>query len=136
MTNSVIDPPEWARPRGYANGILAEGGLLFISGQIGWNASKVFESDDFTLQVRQALLNIVAVVEAAGGSPRDVVRLTWYIRDKVSYLENQRQIGAVYREIFGKHFPAMSVIVVQELIEDEALVEIEATANVRDTKTM
>ncbi len=131
MDNKVIDPDGWDQPKGYSNGVLTKDGLLFVAGQIGWNQSQQFETQDFATQVRQALENVVAVVEASGGVASDVVRLTWYITDKRSYLSNLRQVGKVYREIFGKHFPAMSVVVVQALIEDEAQVEIEATARLQ-----
>lgn len=131
MDNKIIDPDDWDQPRGYSNGVLTRDGLLFVAGQIGWNKSQQFETQDFASQVRQALENVIAVVEASGGIASDVVRLTWYITDKHSYLSNLPQVGRVYREIFGKHFPAMSVVVVQALIEDEALVEIEATAKLQ-----
>lgn len=130
MNNSVINPSHWSRPRGYSNGLLTEDGLLFVAGQIGWNARQEIEDDDLVGQTKKALQNIVEVVESAGGVATDVVRLTWYLKDKKSYLLKQREIGEVYREIFGKHFPAMSVLIVQELVEDEALVEIEATARI------
>lgn len=131
MDNKVIDPDGWDQPKGYSNGVLTRDGLLFVAGQIGWNQSQQFETLDFTSQVRQALENVIAVVEASGGIASDVVRLTWYITDKHLYLSNLRQVGEVYRAIFGKHFPAMSVVVVQALLEDEALVEIEATARLQ-----
>ncbi len=135
MDNRTINPNDWDRPRGYSNGVLTPEGLLFVAGQIGWNRSQKFETQDFALQAKQALQNVVAVVEASGGHASDVVRLTWYITDKQSYLTNLRQIGGIYREIFGRHFPAMSVVVVKALIEDEALVEIEATAKLESQPT-
>ena len=128
MSKTIVNPRDWERPRGYSNGWLLGDGTLYVAGQIGWNKAMRFEATDFTAQVRQALENVITVVRSAGGSPSDVVRLTWYITDKRSYLSNQRDLGTIYREIFGKHFPAMSVVVVQELIEDDAKVEIEATA--------
>ncbi|MXW54564.1 MAG: RidA family protein [Gammaproteobacteria bacterium] len=130
MTNSVINPSCWPRPKGYSNGILTDDGLLFVAGQIGWNYSQEIEQDDLVCQTRHALQNILEVVKSAGGVATDVVRLTWYLKDKKSYLSKQAEIGEVYREIFGRHFPAMSVLIVQELVEDDALVEIEATARI------
>ncbi len=136
MSKKIVNPSDWERPRGYSNGWLLEDGTLYVAGQIGWNRSMRFETTDFTAQVKQALHNVVAVVRSAGGAPNDVVRLTWYITDKSSYLANQRDLGTIYREIFGKHFPAMSVVVVQQLIEDDAKVEIEATAYIADQDTL
>ncbi len=124
----IVQPNDWAPAKGYANGVLADNGVLYVGGQIGWNAAKVFESHDFVGQMRQALLNVRAVVEAAGGTVGDITRLTWYITDKREYLARQREVGDVYREVFGRHFPAMAMVVVAGLIEDDALVEIEATA--------
>ncbi|MCY3883577.1 MAG: RidA family protein [Gammaproteobacteria bacterium] len=131
MSNSIINPLHWPHPRGYSNGLLTEDGLLFVAGQIGWNAKQEIESDDLVVQIKHALQNVLAVVESAGGKASDIVRLTWYLIDKNSYIEQQRVIGEVYREVFGKHFPAMSVLIVQELVEDAALVEIEATAHIK-----
>ena len=124
----TVQPDGWAPAKGYANGVLADNGVLFVGGQIGWNADKVFESKDFIGQMRQALENVRAIVEAAGGEVGDIARLTWYITDKREYLARQREVGEVYREVFGRHFPAMAMVVVAGLIEDDALVEIEATA--------
>ncbi|MEZ5872921.1 MAG: RidA family protein [Nitratireductor sp.] len=128
MAHQVIDPAGWAPAKGYANGILTRDGTLFVGGQIGWNANQVFESHDFIGQMEQALLNIVAVVEKAGGTVSDITRLTWYVTDKNEYLARQREVGEAYRRVLGKHFPAMTMVVVAGLIEDQALVEIEATA--------
>jgi enamine deaminase RidA (YjgF/YER057c/UK114 family) len=128
MPLKVIHPDGWAPARGYANGILTPDGTLHIGGQIGWTGAQVFEAKDFTGQMRQALRNIRAIVEAAGGTAADMTRLTWFVTDKREYLARQREIGAAYREVLGRHFPAMSVVVVAGLIEDAALVEIEATA--------
>lgn len=128
MSNKIIQPDGWAKAKGYANGVHARGEHLFVGGQIGWNADQVFESVDFIGQMEQALLNIVSVVEAAGGSVTDIVRLTWYIIDKSEYVNRQKEIGEVYRRVLGRHFPAMTMVVVAGLIEDKALVEIEATA--------
>lgn len=130
MTSSVINPSHWPRPRGYSNGLLTEDGLLFVAGQIGWNQCQEIEKDDLVSQTKQALQNILEIVVSAGGVATDVVRLTWYLKDKESYLLQQREIGEAYREVFGKHFPAMSVLIVHELVEDHALVEIEATARI------
>ena len=129
----AIEPEGWARPSGYANGIAARGRVVAIAGQIGWDpASCNFQSDDLVEQTRQALANVVAVLRAAGGEPRHLVRLTWYLTDKAAYIENRRAIGAVYRELIGPHYPAMSLVVVAALLEDRARVEIEATAVIPD----
>ncbi|MCB2135051.1 MAG: RidA family protein [Rhodobacteraceae bacterium] len=128
MTHRLINPAGWAPAKGYANGVLIGDGTLFVGGQIGWTAAQVFETDDFVGQMEQALQNIVAVVEAAGGTPEDITRLTWFITDKREYLARQREVGEAYRRVLGRHFPAMSVVVVAGLIEDRALIEIEATA--------
>lgn len=128
MSNKVIQPEGWAKAKGYANGVLTAGSHLFVGGQIGWNADQVFETQDFIGQMEQALKNIVGVVEAAGGVATDVVRLTWYVTDKREYVKRQKEVGEVYRRVFGRHFPAMTMVVVAGLIEDDALVEIEATA--------
>jgi enamine deaminase RidA (YjgF/YER057c/UK114 family) len=124
----TLQPPDWAQPKGYANGIAAKGTLVFTSGMIGWNAQCQFETDDFTAQTQQALKNIVAVILQAGGKPEHLVRLTWYITNKTEYLEHQVQLGAVYRSVIGRHYPVMSVIEVSALLEPRAKVEIEATA--------
>ena len=124
-----LQPPGWAPPRGYANGVAARGRAVFIAGQIGWNpATGDFESDDFVAQAEQALQNIATVLREGGAETHHVVRLTWFITDKQAYLDAGREIGTVYRKIFGRHFPAMSVVVVAGLLEDRALLEIEATA--------
>ena len=121
----TIEPEGWARPSGYANGVVARGRVVAIAGQIGWEpASCQFRSDDLVEQVRQALANVVAVLRAAGGEPRHLVRLTWYLTDKAAYLESRRAIGALYRELIGPHYPAMSLVVVAALLEDRARVEI------------
>jgi enamine deaminase RidA (YjgF/YER057c/UK114 family) len=125
----ILQPAGWALPKGYSNGMTSEGRLVFTAGQIGWNPETCqFESDDFAAQTAQALKNVVAVLREAGAEPRHLVRLTWYITDKVAYLASQREIGRAYREVIGKYFPAMSVVVVAGLLEDRAKVEIEATA--------
>lgn len=129
MTHKIIQPEGWLPAKGYSNGVLTRDGVLHIGGQIGWNAEQTFVARDFIGQMRQALRNIVDIVEAAGGTASDVTRLTWFVTDKTEYLNAQKDVGAAYREVFGRHFPAMSMLVVAALIEDEALVEIEATAH-------
>lgn len=131
MTNTLIQPAGWAKAKGYANGVLTDDGLLFVGGQIGWNADQVFESDDFIGQMEQALVNIMAVVTEAGGSASDIVRLTWFVIDKKEYAARQKEVGEVYRRVLGRNFPAMTMVVVAGLVEDEALIEIEATAKLR-----
>lgn len=133
MSHQIIHPEGWAPARGYANGVLSADGTLQIGGQIGWTRDQVFEAHDFVGQMEQALKNIVDIVEAAGGMAADVTRLTWFVTDKRDYLERQREVGEAYRRVFGRHFPAMSMLVVSGLIEDDALVEIEATAFVPQT---
>lgn len=128
MAHRQISPDGWAPPKGYANGVLTEHGQLFVGGQIGWTAQQQFETHDFIGQMEQALRNILAVVEKAGGRADDITRLTWYVTDKKEYLARQREVGDAYRRVLGRHFPAMTMVVVADLIEDEALVEIEATA--------
>ena len=128
MTHETIQPDGWLPAKGYANGVLARDGTLYVGGQIGWDENKVFQSHDFIGQMEQTLLNIRAVVEKAGGSVEDIVRLTWYVTDKKEYVARQSEIGAVYRRVFGRHFPAMAMLVVSALVEDDALIEIEATA--------
>jgi enamine deaminase RidA (YjgF/YER057c/UK114 family) len=123
-----LQPAGWAPPRGYANGVAASGRTIFVAGQVGWNATGVFETDDFVAQVEQALLNVVAVLRAGGAGPEHLVRLTWYITDKAAYVVRRQEIGAAYRRVIGRHFPAMTLVVVAGLLEDRALVEIEATA--------
>ena len=128
MAHEIIQPEGWAKAKGYANGVKTADNTLYVGGQIGWTAEQKFESHDFIGQMEQALRNIVDVVEAAGGQVTDIVRLTWYVIDKKEYLARQAEVGAVYREVLGRHFPAMTMVVVAGLVEDEALVEIEATA--------
>jgi len=129
----VLQPAGWATPRGYSNGIAARGTLVFVGGQIGWNAEQRFESDDFVDQVRQALANVVAVLAEAGARPEHVVRMTWYVTDRDAYVASYKALGGVYREIMGRHFPAMTAFEVAALIEPRARVEIEATAVIPDT---
>ncbi|MEP5762166.1 MAG: RidA family protein [Litoreibacter sp.] len=130
MTHETIQPDGWLPAKGYANGMLTKDGTLHIGGQIGWDANKVFVEGGFIPQMKQALANIAAIVEAAGGQGSDVTRLTWFVTDKSEYLAHQAEVGRGYREVFGKHFPAMSMIIVSGLVEDEALIEIEATAHI------
>jgi enamine deaminase RidA (YjgF/YER057c/UK114 family) len=122
---TIVNPPGWKRPSGYSNGV-AENGFLFLSGQVGWNEAGEFSSD-FVEQVRQALANICAVIEAAGAKRERIVRLTWFVTDRQAYKARLAEIGTAYREIIGRHFPTMSVVEVKGLVEDAALVEIEAT---------
>ncbi len=124
----VLQPAGWAPSLGYANGILAEGRVVFVAGQIGWNARNEFETDDFVGQVRQALENVVAVLAVAGAKPADIARMTWYITDKAEYRAAARELGGVYRAVIGAHYPTMTLVQVAALLEDRAKVEIEATA--------
>lgn len=128
MSHRILQPPGWARPRGYANGIVAEGRQIVLAGQIGWNAERQIIGDGLATQVRQALANIVELLVTAGAGPEHLVRMTWYITSREEYYAEIEGIGAVYREVIGKHFPAMSVVVVAGLLEPRAKVEIEATA--------
>lgn len=128
MSREVLQPPGWARPRGYANGVAAEGRQVFVAGQIGWDGEQRFVSDDFTLQTRQALSNVIDVLACAGAGPEHVARLTWYVTSREEYNDALAGIGTIYRELFGRNFPAMSVVVVAGLLEPRAKVEIEATA--------
>jgi enamine deaminase RidA (YjgF/YER057c/UK114 family) len=123
----ILQPPGWPRPRGYANGIAAEGKLVFVAGQIGWDEEQRFEAG-LAAQVRRTLANVLAVLAEAGGGPENVARMTWYVTDREAYLRELEPIGAAYRELMGRHYPAMAVVVVAGLVESEALVEIEATA--------
>jgi len=123
-----LHPKNWPRPKGFSNGVLAEGRLVFVAGQVGWNARQEFDSEDFVAQVEQALANIVAVLAEAGAAPEHLVRLTWYIIDKREYLTRLSDVGKAYRRVIGRHFPAMSLVQVAALVEDGAKVEIEATA--------
>ena len=127
-TTEIVQPKNWAVPKGYANGVVAQGRQVFIAGQVGWNGQAKFESDDFVAQVEQALKNIVDVLAAAGGEPRHLVRLTWYVTDKTEYVARQLEIGEAYRRTIGRHFPAMTLVVVAGLLEPRAKVEIEGTA--------
>jgi len=128
----TLHPPGWAPAKGYANGIAARGTHIFVGGQIGWNAQQVFESDDFIAQTAQTLKNIVAVLAEAGAGPQHMVRMTWYILDREEYNARLKELGAVYRDIIGKNYPAMSCVQVAGLMEARAKVEIEVTAVLPD----
>jgi enamine deaminase RidA (YjgF/YER057c/UK114 family) len=125
---TVLQPPGWLRPRGYANGVAARGTTVCVSGMIGWDSQGVFHTDDFAGQTRQALQNIVAVLAEAGARPEHIVRMTWYVLDKREYVAAYKAIGQAYRELIGSHYPAMTAVQVAGLIEDRARVEIEVTA--------
>ena len=127
-----LQPPGWAEPKGYANGVLARGALIFVGGQIGWNESQEFESDDFIAQTRQALMNVAAVLQAGGAGPEHMVRMTWYVTDRIEYSTRLKELGGVYREVMGKNFPAMTCVEVSGLVEDRAKIEIEVTASLPD----
>lgn len=127
-----LQPPDWPRRKGYANGVAARGTLVFVSGMVGWNAQREFTSSDFMGQLRQALLNIVEILRQAKAQPEHIARMTWYVLDKNEYLAGLREIGTVYREIIGRHYPAMTVVEVSGLLEASARVEIEVTAVVPD----
>jgi enamine deaminase RidA (YjgF/YER057c/UK114 family) len=124
----ILQPPGWARPKGFANGIVAKGNLVFIAGQVGWTPEGKWEASDFAGQFRQALANILEVLAQAGGEPHHLVRLTWYVLDKEEYLGALRAVGKAYRDLMGRHFPTMAVVQVVGLVEPEARLEIEATA--------
>ncbi|MEK0163249.1 RidA family protein [Phaeobacter sp. JH20_36] len=128
MPTINVHPDGWKPAKGYANGMIGEGRMLFVGGQIGWTADQVFETDDFIGQMSQALQNILTVVQQAGGQASDITRLTWYVTDKAEYLAHQAEVGAAYRAVMGYHFPAMTMVVVADLVEDRAKIEIEATA--------
>ena len=123
-----LHPQSWKQPKGYANGIAASGRMVFLAGQVGWNAEQQFDSDDFVAQVRQALSNIVTLVEESGGKAEHITRLTWFVTDKKEYLSRLSELGRAYRGVMGTHFPAMTMVQVVALVEDRAKVEIEATA--------
>ena len=128
MSHKPIHPKGWKPAKGYANAILSEGLTLNIAGQIGWNENQEFIAKDFIGQMDQTLKNITAIVKEAGGQIEDLTRLTWYVTDKAEYLTNQKKVGEIYRSVLGNHFPAMTMVVVTALVENEALIEIEATA--------
>jgi enamine deaminase RidA (YjgF/YER057c/UK114 family) len=124
----ILQPPGWARPRGYSNGIAASGRMVFVSGTVGWDGDCQFHTDDFAGQVRQALQNIVAVLAEAGARPAHIARMTWYVVDKHEYMKAYKEIGQAYRELIGNHYPAMTAVEVAGLMEPRARVEIEVTA--------
>ncbi len=128
----TLQPEGWVPPRGYSNGVAARGTTIFVGGQVGWNARQEFETDDFVGQARQALANVVAVLREGGAGPEHIARMTWYVTDKREYVASYRALGAAYRELIGRHFPAMTAVEVTALIEDRARVEIEVTAVVPD----
>ncbi len=124
----ILHPEGWPRPKGYSNGIVADGRLVFVAGQVGWTAEEKFEAEDFPGQFRQTLVNVLAVLAEAGAGPEHIVRMTWFLTDKGEYLDSLPEVGAIYRELMGRRFPAMSVVEVSALIEDRAKIEIETTA--------
>ena len=123
-----LQPPGWTKPIGYANGVAARGTMIFVGGQIGWNGQQQFECDDLPGQVRQTLENIVAVLKVAGAGPEHITQLTWYLTDKDEYLANLKEIGRAYRDVIGRHFPAMAAVQVVALVEARAKIEIQAIA--------
>jgi len=133
MMHDILHPAGWAPPKGYANGVAARGRTIFVGGQIGWNAEQRFDSDELVVQVRQTLENIVAVLREGGAGPEHLVSLTWYLTDVEDYLAKAREIGRAWREVIGRHFPAMAVVEVTRLVERRAKVEIQATAVVPET---
>lgn len=132
MTHQVLHPAGWVPAKGYANGIAARGTQIYIGGQIGWNAQQQFETDDFIAQTRQTLQNVMAVLKEAGAGPEHMVRMTWYVIDRVEYNARLKELGGVYRDVIGRHFPAMTCIEVSALMEERAKVEIEVTAVLPD----
>lgn len=127
-----LHPDNWVASKGYTNGVAAEGRQVFVAGQVGWNAYAEFASDDFVAQVEQALSNVIQVLTKAGGKPSHLVRLNWYLTDKAEYVARQKEVGEAYRRVIGRHFPAMTLLIVAGLLEDGAKVEIEATAVIPD----
>jgi len=128
----ILQPPGWAKPKGYSNGIVAKGRMVFVSGQVGWNAQEKFATSDFAGQARQALANIVAILAEAGAKPEHIARMTWYVGDRREYLASAKELGAVYREVIGRHYPVMTAIQVAGFVEDGAKLEIEVTAVLPD----
>lgn len=126
--HTILQPEGWAAPRGYSNGMVASGRIVFVSGQVGWNAQSVFETDDLIAQLRQALENVVAVLAAGGARPEHVTALTWYFTDKQEYLARSKEVGEAYRAVMGKHYPTMTAVEVSSLMESRAKVEIQAIA--------
>jgi len=132
MGNRTVLPEGWHRPKGYSNAVIAQGRQIYVAGQVGWDSEERFNSDDIAEQAAQALRNIVAVLEAAGAGPEDIVRMTWYVTDKAAYIAGLKEIGQAYREIIGRNFPAMTAVEVTALVEDRAKVEVECTAVVAE----
>jgi len=132
VSHRILQPDGWSRPKGYANGIAARGRTIFVAGQIGWDAEQRLVSNDLVAQAKQALANIVAVLAVDGAKPEHITRLTWYVTSRAAYLAAGEQLGAVYRGVMGRHFPAMSAVEVSALMEADAVIEIEATAVVPD----
>jgi enamine deaminase RidA (YjgF/YER057c/UK114 family) len=132
MASEFLQPPGWAAPKGYSNGVSTRGRQIYLAGQIGWNESQQLVSTRFAVQVRQALQNIVVLLAQAGGRPEHLVRLTWFVTNLEEYRAEQKEIGAAYRDVIGRHYPPMSVVQVVSLVEQSAKVEIEATAVVTD----
>lgn len=130
--HTVLQPEGWAKPLGYANGVAATGRTIYVGGQIGWNAQSLFESNDLVAQVKQALQNIVTILAVGDARPEHITSLTWYFVDKREYLDRSKEIGRVYRDIIGRHYPAMAAVQVVALVEDRAKVEIQAIAVVSD----
>jgi enamine deaminase RidA (YjgF/YER057c/UK114 family) len=128
QAHAFLHPQNWKKPKGFANGIVAEGRMVFLAGQVGWNAEQQFESADFVAQARQALANIAALVAEAGGQVEHITRLTWFVIDKKDYLSRLAELGQAYRSVMGRHFPVMTLVQVTALVEDQAKVEIEGTA--------
>lgn len=126
--HDILQPEDWAKPIGYSNGIAARGRQIFVGGQVGWNNQCEFETDDFVGQVRQTLLNILAILAAGGAGPEHITTMTWYFTDKAEYLDNLKGVGKAYRDVIGKNFPAMAAMQVVALVEDRAKIEIQATA--------
>ena len=130
--HDILQPEGWSPPVGYANGVAAKGRTVFVGGQVGWNAEKRFECDDLAGQVRQTLANIVAILAVAGAGPQHITQLTWYLTDRQEYLDNLKEIGRAYREVIGRHYPAMAAVQVVALMEEQAKVEIQAIAVIPD----
>ena len=128
----ILQPPAWGRPKGFSHGISAKGQIIFVSGMVGWDAKGKFVSEDFAEQARQALKNIVEVLAEAHAKPEHIARMTWYVVDKKEYLAASEELGTAYREIIGRHYPAMTAVEVSALIENQARVEIEVTAVIPD----
>ena len=131
-TLKPVNPPGWARPKGYSNGVVGRGAMVFVAGQVGWNGQEQFESDDFIAQLRQALATTVEVLAAAGAKPEHVARMTWYVLDKKEYVARIAEVGAAYRDVMGRTFPAMTLVEVKALVADRAKIEIESTAVIPD----